>query len=260
MPSVRVGRKACVERREIPYPLPHGAERGQRGVVPLVERVVGLVAESLEFVRVGEHDSRCRERFVFAGLRRDAIDLRQLESEELRARGFLALAREQAFAFGADALPFREGLRRRAADVAEPGELVEQVEVRGGIEQDLMFVLSVQVDEPAAGVAQRGARRQCAVDQRAAASLGRDFAPHDQLAPVLGFEDCLDGGQLFAGAHEIGGGASADQQSNGPHENALAGTGLPRQDREAGLEFQLEPVDDREVLDAEETQHRVGLG
>ena len=61
-------------------------------MVAFVERVVRLVAEALELVGVRQHLARRGELVVFPGLRRDAIDLGELEREELGARRALALA------------------------------------------------------------------------------------------------------------------------------------------------------------------------
>ncbi len=89
-----------------------------------------------------------------------------------------------------------------------------------------MLVLPVQVDERAGELAQRAARDERAVDERAAASLRRDFPPHDDLAAVRGVEDGFDRGGFLAGAHELGRGAPADEQADGADEDGLAGAGL----------------------------------
>ena len=111
----------------------------------------------------------------------------------------------------------------------------------------LVLVLPVHVDEAAAGLAQRAAGREDAIDQGAAAALGGDFAAHDHLAAVVGLEDRFDARLVFARAHEVGRGTAADEQADGAHQDALAGAGLAGEDGKAGLEFQLQPVDDSEV-------------
>ena len=86
--------------------------------------------------------------------------------------------------------------------------------MRRGVEQHLMLVLPVQIDQSAARLAQRRARREHAVDERAAAPLRGDLAADDHLAAVRGFEDGFDGRVVFAGAHQVGGRAAADQQAD----------------------------------------------
>ena len=117
-------------------------------------------------------------------------------------------------------------------------------------------MLAVEIDERAGGLAQRRAGDERAVDERAAASLRRDLAPDDHFRAVRPFEHRLDGGGLLAGPHELGAGAPADEQPDGADEDGFAGAGLTREDVEAGRELELEPVDDGEVGDAEEPNHR----
>ena len=108
----------------------------------------------------------------------------------------------------------------------EPRVGVEHIEVRGRVEQHLVLVLPVEVDERAGEVAQRGARREGAVDERAASSLRRHFPAHDDLATVGSVEDGLDRSGFLAGAHELGRGAAAHEQADGADEDGLAGPRL----------------------------------
>ena len=64
---------------------PDGAQAGQHGVVALVERGVALRAQPLEPLRAGEHLAADLQLFVFAGPGHDAVDLGQLEREQLPA-------------------------------------------------------------------------------------------------------------------------------------------------------------------------------
>ena len=95
-----------------------------------------------------------------------------------------------------------------------------------GIEQHLVLVLPVEVDERAGEVAQRAARHERAVDERAASSLRRHFPAHDDFATVGGVEHGFDRGGFLAGAHELGRGAAADEQADGAEEDGLAGAGF----------------------------------
>ena len=143
----------------------------------------------------------------------------------------------------------------RRASVVVSGERVEQREVLRRIEQRLVLVLSVQIDERRAELAQRRGRRERVVDERAAAALRRDLAAHDDLAPVGPLEDGLHGRGVLAGADEVGARASADEQVDGLDEDGLAGAGFSREDVQARLELDLEPIDDREMAHAEEAKH-----
>ena len=112
-----------------------------------------------------------------------------------------------------------------------------------------MFVLPVEFDQPVGQILQRAGGRQRAVDEGAAAALRGDLAPHQQLFSAA-FEDRFDRRDVFAGADEVAGGAPAEQQSDRFDEDRLAGAGLAGQHVQAGVEFDLDRVNHREVLDA----------
>src|SRR5690349_11705336 len=114
--------------------------------------------------------------------------------------------------------------------------------MRGWIEQRLMLVLTVQFDESIGEVAQRGGRRECAVDERAAATLAVDFPSDDQLRRVGRFEDRFDAGLRLTGAHEIRGRAVPKQQSDRFDEDRFAGSGLSGEDVEPLLELDVDGV------------------
>src|SRR6185436_4705018 len=166
-----VGGELRIEGGELADLLPHDGERRQRRLVPFIERGIRLRAEPLQAIGVGQHLARRGELFVLARLRGDLVDLRELEREELGARGFLLLAGGEARALVADALPVAKRRRHAVALRHQPRELVEQIEMRRRIEKDLVLVLPVQIDQRSRGVAQRAAGDERAVGERAAAPL-----------------------------------------------------------------------------------------
>ena len=98
-------------------------------------------------------------------------------------------------------------------------------------------------------------RRQRSVDERAAAAVGGNLAPdQDLFVPTL--ENRLDAGGVLAGPDEVAGRAAAEQQVDCSDENRLAGAGFAGQDVQAGVEFDLDRIDDRQMGDAKETKHR----
>jgi hypothetical protein len=160
-------------------------------------------------------------------------------------------ARERGFG-GA---PLIEVRRHDARAIAMRGELVEDDDVFGRIEEGLVFVLAVQVDERRTQFPQRRRRRQRVVDEGAAAPLRGDLAAHDHFVSVGAFEDRLDRRDRFAGAHEVGAGASADEQVDGFDDYGLAGAGFAGEDVQAGFELDFETFDDRQVAHAEKAKH-----
>ena len=103
---------------------------------------------------------------------------------------------------------------------------VEHVEVCRRIQQHLVLVLAVEVDERPGQIAERAACDERAVHERAAPSLRRHFSPDDDFTAVGGVEDRFDRRGILSRAHELGGGASADEKPDRTHEDRLAGAGL----------------------------------
>ena len=68
-------------------------------------------------------------------------------------------------------------------------------------------------------------------------------------------EDGLNRSLGLARADEIGGCAAADQEADRLDQHRLAGAGFSRQDVETRLEFDLDRIDDGEVLNAKEAKH-----
>lgn len=118
-----------------------------------------------------------------------------------------------------------------------------------------MLVLTVKINEAAAGLAEGSAGHQAVVDEGSTAPLSGNLPPDDRLPAVGGFEDGFDDGLVFAGSDQVGRCPPTDQQTHGSDENALACAGLPREDGQARFELQLEPIDNSQMLDAEESKH-----
>jgi hypothetical protein len=210
---VEVGRELRIERGELADASSRRPERRQRGLVPFVERRVGLAHR------------RCRRsalartcRVVRAPrprrLRRGLVDLGELEGEELGARGLLLFA--AASRARSSRIAARRGTparRRRARRSAR--EFVEQIEMRRGIEQHLVLVLAVEIDE------RSGDSRSAALVTSAPSTNAR-LRPCDEtrggrsLRRRPAFEDGLDGGGFLAGPDEVGAGAAADEQPTAP--------------------------------------------
>jgi hypothetical protein len=127
--------------------------------------------------------------------------------------------------------------------------------VRRGIQQHLVLVLAVQIDERSRRVAQRRRRHQRAVDERAAATLRRHFAAHDQFPAVRLLEHRLHRCRVFPRTHEIGARASADEESDGADENRFARAGLAGQNREPRCKFNFQAIDDGQIADTEKADH-----
>src|SRR5215207_9939617 len=118
-----------------------------------------------------------------------------------------------------------------------------------------MLVLTVKVYQAAARVPQRGTRCQHAVDGCAAASKDGYLTADDRLPAVGGFENGFDGRLLLPCPDELGGGATSDQETDGPDQDALARPCLSGQNREPRLKLEFETIDDCEMLNSEKAEH-----
>ena len=150
-------------------------------------------------------------------------------------------------------------------------EAVEQAELLLGLEQPLMLVLAVELHEVLAEPLQEPDRRRRVVDVDPVPSGAGDLSLHDELpltrgvaglvenggqrAPAIDVEHRLDGGQILAGADQVGVGARAEHEQDGVDQNGFARAGLPREHVEAGREWHRDLLDHGQVSDPELSQH-----
>src|SRR5262249_42117706 len=105
------------------------------------------------------------------------------------------------------------GRCRRGQPIADAGKRVEHRQMRGRIEQCLMFVLTVQLDQMIGALLQRRRRNERAVDERAAPALCGDFPSYQQFLTVV-LEDGFDGGGFLPGSYEIAGRPAAKEKTD----------------------------------------------
>jgi hypothetical protein len=166
----------------------------------------GFGGQPCQPIGVTKHLPFLNQCFVLARLRRDAIQIVQLERDPLDTRGLLFCAEPRALKRACRGAPRfvrrRNGLQCRGMI----RKRIHESRVFGRIKQRLMFVLTVQVDQSRAKVAQSGRGGQRVVYECTAAALGGDFAPdNDRVRHVAAgsFEDGLDGGGLLTGADKV---------------------------------------------------------
>ena len=148
---------------------------------------------------------------------------------------------------------------------------VEQLALVSAARQRLELELAVHVDEVLAERAQRLHRHGLSVDVGAAAAVGRDDPAQLDFALVLDRLFLEPGhrarvaidverrghlGPLGAVAHGATVCAPSHGQQQGIHQDGLAGASLAGEGGEAGLELELDGLDDREVANLQVSQHR----
>src|SRR5690606_29610436 len=102
-----------------------------------------------------------------------------------------------------------------------------------------------------------------AADDEHAGGVGLDLVGAEEVRepPLVGVvEDALDDGLLGAGADGLGRGALAEDELERAEEDALAGSGLARDDVEPAVELDFELFDQRVIADVEAAEHRAFAG
>jgi hypothetical protein len=146
--------------------------------------------------------------------------------------------------------------------------LVEQVEVRGRVEQALRLVLAVDGREEHSELAQQRDRHQGAVDGRPTAAVRRDLAADDDLVgldrqavpgrergSLLAVPEGLDRAGLLARAHQIRRGPGAQDEAQGVHHDRLPGARLAREEGQPGRQLDLDLGDYRDIVDFKILKH-----
>ena len=269
-------RGGLVHLREARDGLGGGAQavHGGGALVALVKGVVGLGGEGLQALGVGGDGALGLEALVLAGLQARRDNLVGLEAEQVGAAGELAFVRPQSGellprgAQPADGVGDPGGLR------LQPGETVENGELRADVEERELLALAVDVDEPLAEGGQHAEGDDGAVDAADVAALMVDLPRDDDLPCVVGGEagllqhlaggaglgggegeEALDAGLAGLGADQALLGALAEQQADGVDDDGLARARLARQDVEAGSKGELQAVYERVVRDGQDVQH-----
>jgi hypothetical protein len=252
---VEIRSKTRVDRGQVRDAAPDLPQDCQRRAVAFIQRRVCFLTKPLDTF----------------GVRQDLADSAQvdvlLSRSECRAIELGELERHEllpGIPFGNRASGSTQFLPARAPSLEEAGhlfgqatksaEVVNDVQMRGRIEQGVVFVLSVKFDEASREVLQGAGGRQFPVDVRPAPPLGGDLATNEQFFAAR-LEDGLDRRDLFAGTNEVAGRASAQQEPDGLDQDGLACPGLARQNIEAGLEFNLRRVDHGQAFDAQKAKH-----
>ena len=151
------------------------------------------------------------------------------------------------------------------------GEGIDDGELEGILPEQEVLMLRMDVDEVAAELAQQGQLHGRVVDEGTALACGVDLASDDGGAGVVlevvlgkeGFEViggdvelCLDDALAGTAAHGLGVGSLAEDETEGAHDDGLAGACLAGDDGEALARVELEMIDEGVVLDSQELKHR----
>ncbi len=171
---------------------------------------------------------------------------------------------------GFDPRHFRPRIRHRAR--VELAERVEQIAVALGVEQAAVVVLAVDLDRQRPEIAEQASGRCGAGDEGAAAAVALERPADDQGLACPGFDPLSvqqfarrmivrqrdlgrDRGAFLARANQPDVGPRAERKPERIEQDRLAGPGLAGEHAQARLEFELEPVDQHDVVDGKLPQH-----
>ena len=250
-----------IETRELLHAPPHPVEDVQHRAVAVVQLRIALGRKAVDPLGVGEQPPLRGQGLVLARQRVDLVDVPKPQRRGLGAldRGGGAGARLLEPLPGV--LPAVEGAPYRAAQRPEARVAIEQIDVGRRVEQRLMLVLAMDVQNPGADGTEGRGRDEPIVDEGAASALRRHFAAQHALASVGVLRHRLHHRPLSAGPHQARRRPRSPQQAQCADHDRLAGAGLAGQDREAGVQLELEAIDDRQVPNAEKADHvRQGPG
>lgn len=242
----------------------------QRAPVVRLERRDGVRKEPTSLLDARERHLLPSEDFLLARDRAGTVDLADPELQHLEPRGAILAER-------GDPLPVRVLLlpgRVQAPDLCSPlrqrSEPVEKLARGGGVEELARLRLPVEDEEPRRELGQRAEGGRRAVDEQAPLPARRDLAPHDDLGRaaharlpetrcgkrfrdgrIVELERPLDDEAFGPAPYEGGVGPLAREEREGVDDERLPRAGLSRQDRQAGVERDVDVLEDGEVPDSE---------
>ncbi len=239
-------------------------------LVALVQGVVGLAGQGGQLLGVGQAGALLRQLFLLAGLQAGGLDLVDLVTEQIDAAGHLALVTAQAGQLAAHGAQVAHQAGDLVAQRPQPAVAVQQVDVLADAHQRQVLGLAVDVDQALADLFQGLDRDGPTVDPAHIAPFEADLAAQKQDARLVALqavfsqqraddrldlgveqEGTLDGRPIGAGTDNVGLTPPAQQQADGVDDDRLAGAGLAGQDVETGAEFEIELVDDGQIVNSQ---------
>jgi hypothetical protein len=180
-----------------------------------------------------------------------------------------ALTRDNA-AITEPVKPSRERACGPFAQLLVTPEMVQQVALDSAMAERLVKMLAVYIDQHLTEGLELLNRNGIAVDKCAGPAIGTDDPAQQACVVFIEFlfvepRSCLrqgryvefgtEFGPLRAGTHEFAAATLTEHQSQGVHEDRFARPGFAGEHGHSGLEFDVDPVDDREITHLQVHQH-----
>ena len=218
--GLRWSQRVGVELRKAPQDGAGPTEPARHRPVILVERRHGLAEAGHDALGVLQSIALGAQRLFLPIPRVDGVDLGELEPVEILLPRLLSHLLLEMLLSVARVPPGAHQMRHTPRCASLSAEAVEQAELPLGLEQPLVLVLAVELHEVLAEPLQEPDRRRRVVDVDPVPSGARDLPLHDELAltrgvaglvehggqraPAIDVEYRLDGGQILAGADQVG--------------------------------------------------------
>jgi len=211
------------------------------------------------------------ERVALARLRRHGADLVHLIGQQIQLALAVARGLGERRQLRRDGAPrgVRLGVRGEGDDVAVAAEAIEERGLCRGREEPLGVMLAVDLNETLAELGEGRRRGELPAHARRTLAVRANGAREDELTVLgvvrvvvgigRGVEPRLDPRRGGALADEGRRPAPAEGQSEANRHHRFAGPGLAGQHVQAGMQLEIEVVDDAQSGDAELVEHARSL-
>src|SRR5213594_3081166 len=173
-----------VETRQVAEDPRHAVEPCRRGVAIVVQERRDVGEPRSELVGVLTPPPLLPEFLLLARAQTRAVELGELEAQEILALGAVALGGTHPLRLGARGAERRHEARHALPELLRVGEAVQELELAGGLKQALVLVLAMHLDEVVAEAFEEPDADSRVVDEGAVAARATELAPRHQETVV----------------------------------------------------------------------------
>src|SRR6059036_783876 len=183
--ELRLGRgERGVETRQVAEDPRHAVEPCRRGVAIVVQERRDVGEPRSELVGVLTPPPLLPEFLFLARTQTRAVELGELEAQEILALGAVALGGAHPLRLGARGAERRHEARHALPELLRVGEAVQELELAGGLKQALVLVLAMHLDEVVAQAFEEPDGDSRVVDEGAVAARATELPPRHQETVV----------------------------------------------------------------------------
>src|SRR6059036_586110 len=177
-------RERGVETRQVAEDPRRAVEPCRRGVAIVVQERRDVGEPRSELVGVLTPPPLLPEFLLLARTQTRAVELGELEAQEILALGAVALGGAHPLRLGARGAERRHEARHALPELLRVGEAVQELELAGGLKQALVLVLAMHLDEVVAEAFEEPDGDSRVVDEGAVAARATELPPRHQETVV----------------------------------------------------------------------------